>query len=1025
MGRDGELAAIDRALDDAAAGETATLVITGEAGIGKSRLLGALRDRAEARGGLALVGHTPIAGTSRLPYAVFIDALRPLPDRADPRELEALLGQGTRDLARLIPSIATSDMEAAVAAADASEWTRLRTFEAVAGLLERASLWRAPLVLALEDLHWADRSSVDLLAYLLRVLRSAPLLIAATVRTDDPAGPNEDVTRLLGEIERDDRVVILRPATLDGEALADMASHVHGGRPSRTLVDALLRRSDGNPFYAEALLAFGGADEAIPATLRDIVLGRLAGLPDPVRRLLRIAAVAGLRFEYPLLRASSDAEGDFVDEALRQGVARSVLSSASGPWGLGFTFRHELVREALEAELLPNEWLEAHRRLAAGLVSGTVSREAPGLIAARIARHWLAAGEEARALPALVKAGRSAEESGGYPEAAAQYRTAIEIWDRLDLEDPELPPEAGIDRIDLLRRAAEVDALSGDMSEAVRHGRGVVDLVERSDDPWAAAVAQARLARFLWQSDRHAEAISAYQAADGAIDAAVEVSRAPAPQDVEAQRARVLAAYARALLGTGHADDALPIAERALAAALGASARAEESQARTSLGLVLLATGDHDRAVTELASARRLLAESSTADGRPRPSRILSLVANFADLASGLGDGFAAAGGDDAASAGAELSRRLGVEGTSALRLVVQQARRAFNAGDWDEVDRLAREAGIPGTGPSSAGVGILALRARVATGRAEFAEAAEHLDAAFALLAPEAHAHDSPYWAAAAELALWRGRLDDAHRAVERGLASRPEQHDVEATLELLALGARVQAERHEAARAGRTPAQANDAREEAEALRAQAVALVERAPGATPVAVAWLSQVEAEAARASGSSDPARWSETVDRWDAAGRPWSSAYARWQLADALSTTKGSRERLRDILGPALETARRLGAVRLTEEIDALARRSRTDLGSGSVELGDRAAEGSGRRRSGEDGLGLSERELEVLALVAEGRTNRQIATELFITEKTAGHHVSNVLSKLGAASRTEAAAIAHRAGALGASRES
>jgi DNA-binding CsgD family transcriptional regulator/tetratricopeptide (TPR) repeat protein len=805
---------------------------------------------------------------------------------------------------------------------------------------------------------------------------------------------------------------MVRPDRLDASQVEILGTQLRSKRLSTDAIESLLRRSDGNPFYVEELLESGESDEAIPATLRDIVLGRLAGLPDPVRRLLRIAAVAGRRFEYPLLRAATDAEGDFVDEALREAVARSVLSSASGNWGQGFAFRQSLVREALEAELLPNEWVEANHRLAAALVAGAVRRGTAGEIAARIARHWLAAGEEQRALPALVRAGRSAEASGGYPEAAIHYRTAVEIWDRLELAEPDMPPEAGIERLDLVRRAAEVDALNGDMSEAIRHGRSVLTQAERIGDQRAAMIGKARLARFLWLAERRSEAVEAYEVALASIDTHAEMGTEAAAKD-ESHRARVLGSYARALVGTGRAAEAVQFAEQALLAAQTTGARIEESQARTSLGLALLATGDHARAVSELGSARRLVSASAPSDDPPRPSRILSLVANYADLAGGLAHGGDGSAGD-AAAAGAELSRRLGIKGSAALGLVAQHARQAFKAGEWDEADRLATESLVSLAGPSSAGVTIHAIRARVATGRGLFGDAAEHLEAAFALLAPDPAPHDHEYWAAAAELALWRGRIDEARRAIEIGLSARPEQIDAEAALELLAFGARVHAARQEAAQAQR--AAATDAREEAETLRAQAVAIVGRSSSAYGVPL--LGQIEAEITRASGRSDPDRWTSTVERWEAAGRPWEAAYARWQLAEALATTRGSRDRLHDILAQAHATGKRLGAVRLVEEIEALARRSRTELGPASTVEGDVPGNGSaGAPRK--DTLGLSERELEVLALVAEGRTNRQIATELFITEKTAGHHVSNVLGKLGAASRTEAAAIAHRAGVL------
>jgi DNA-binding CsgD family transcriptional regulator len=273
------------------------------------------------------------------------------------------------------------------------------------------------------------------------------------------------------------------------------------------------------------------------------------------------------------------------------------------------------------------------------------------------------------------------------------------------------------------------------------------------------------------------------------------------------------------------------------------------------------------------------------------------------------------------------------------------------------------------------------------------------------------------PVFSCLAEVAVWDGRLADARAMVADAPAILAGSDEPYWIVELCRTGLAVEAAAAEHARARRADAEELAVRELAARL-IDRVRSVTSAPVVvpTPAVVANLLTAEAEWSRVVGPSDPARWARGAEAWRALGFPWPTSYARWRQAEALLAQRGSRDDAAT-LAEARTLADGLGARLLMAEIDSLARRARIDLGA-SRDRG--AADGAvpeetTARGAGSDGLGLTPREREVLALVAEGRTNRQIAEALFISDKTASVHVSNILAKLGVANRGEAAAVAHR----------
>jgi DNA-binding CsgD family transcriptional regulator len=278
---------------------------------------------------------------------------------------------------------------------------------------------------------------------------------------------------------------------------------------------------------------------------------------------------------------------------------------------------------------------------------------------------------------------------------------------------------------------------------------------------------------------------------------------------------------------------------------------------------------------------------------------------------------------------------------------------------------------------------------------------------------AERSYAHQHPqnfavHFETRAALAIWQDQLDEARAAVREGLEWLADAEGEDFFRELLSLGLRAEADRAERAHARRAPAEAQTARQVGAALLARLRQLVNQATAPEPETTAHTALGRAEATRLEGHSDPKRWAAAATRWEELDQPYPAAYARWRQAEALLGGRGPRAEATSALRCAHQTSQRLGAAPLRRELEALARRARIDL---AEPIGEPAPV-----RPAEP-FGLTPREREVLELVAEGRTNRQIGQALFISAKTVGIHVSNILAKLGVTSRVEAAAVAHRGG--------
>lgn len=360
VGRGQETATLTAALRRASAGQPQALLVGGEAGVGKTRLLEEFLCAAEQQDGtVTMLGGCLEIGAEGLPYAPLVTAMRRLYRRLGP-ELEQAADGMEGHLSRLLPEFGDADTE------PNDEYGRARLFEHIARLFERLSAERT-LVLAIEDLHWSDRSTRELLAYLIRTLHKARVLILATYRTDD-LHRRHPLRPFLAELERQRAVQRLELDRFGRQEVAAQLAGILGtASPDGQLVERIHRRSEGNPFFVEELACSfqEGCFVGLSDSLRDLLLVRVEALPEPTQRVVRIAAEGGSRIEHQLLAAVLDGPEDELIDALRSAVGSNILQLDKD--GEGYRFRHALVREAVSDDLLPGERHRINRRFAAAL----------------------------------------------------------------------------------------------------------------------------------------------------------------------------------------------------------------------------------------------------------------------------------------------------------------------------------------------------------------------------------------------------------------------------------------------------------------------------------------------------------------------------------------------------------------------------------------------------------------------------------------------------------------------------------
>jgi DNA-binding CsgD family transcriptional regulator/tetratricopeptide (TPR) repeat protein len=938
VGRAGELGELGRALEAAQAGRGAAVLVAGEAGIGKTRLASEAAARARGAGFEVLLGRSIDLVGTELPYQPFAEALRGLakPWRA----------------ARQAPG------------------SQLRVFEETLALVtERAA--GAPVLLVLEDVHWADTSTLDLIVFLAHNLGDRPVLLLATCRADEPSSAGR-MRRLADGVRRSGSALVLELGPLDRDELtALLAAHAGASLPA-AVTDTIAARSEGNPFFAEELLAVAGGGGELPRGLRDLLLQRATRLDHPAQAVLRLAAAAGREVGYPLLRATAELPGGDLRDSLRAAVEGGVL--VAEPATGSFRFRHALLAEAIYATILPGEREELHARLAGELARSGVAG------AGELAQHWAAAGRPAEALAASIEAARQAEAGFGLAEALADLERALRLW-------PAVPDATDLARLDLAGLcswAGELASQVGAAPRAIELTQRAIELAGPDDDPHRAALLHVRLGEYLYETGSHDAALAS-------LERAVELVPVELPTP---ERAYSLASLAGGLAVAWRHAESLPISEQALALARGVGAREAEVRALTVLGGDLAYLGRGEEGLAHLRQALQLTEEIGDHIGLERAYVWLT------DALTMLGRPRESA---QLGQAGLEVMRRYGID--SAL-LVANLIEALLAIGDWDEADRVSAAALRGATSSYSYWLPIICADAEI--GRGEFDTARAHLKAASATLREDRVL--GLYDTYLAELALWERRWTDADEAVRDGLARARSRGTAQIRVWLCAAGLRAQAELAALARARRDADTVRNWLTRAQQLIAVARRAAAEASPVTPNADGWLALAEAEYARARGVTQPEAWSQAAGSWERLERPPLAAYCRWRQAEALLAVSASRTEAAVPLREAHAVAARIGAKPLIRELELLAQRARLDLAPPEAVC-------SKGKQGPEEFLGLTPREAEVLNLVAHGYTNREIATTLVISVKTVSVHVSHILRKLGAPNRLEAAAIAHRLG--------
>ncbi|MEU1480222.1 AAA family ATPase [Streptomyces sp. NPDC005760] len=961
IGRDDELARLSGVLERARDGEARAVLVAGDAGVGKTRLLGEVTGRAAASGMTVLTGHCVDLGDVGLPYLPFTEVLGALAQ--DERFAGALAAYPVVE--RLLGGGAAGDSGG-----------RLRLFESIAGLLADLSDL-APLLLVLEDLHWADQSSRDLLRFLLsrgilqRPAGGAPthrLAVLASYRADD-LHRRHPLRPLLAELVRLPAVerLELRPMA-DGEVARLVRALGEGPLPDTT-VRRIVERAEGNAFYAEELLAAtGSGDGGVPSGLADVLLIRFEQLSDTAQQVLRTAAVAGRRVEHDLLRDAVRLPEEELETALREAIGRQLLVPGEGDT---YAFRHALAREAVYADLLPGERARLHGAFAR-LLDG---RETRAESAAERAHHYRESHDLPSAFTASLEAADHAERVGAPAEELRHLEAALDLWSAV--EPSARPSGEGGDRVRLMLRASAAAAHTGELHRAVSLTRAALAGVGQEADSELAARVRYTLAGNLISVDNLTAAFAYSSEALAMIPA-----DPPSRTWVWAAATHVLAARQ-----VGENEIALRIARQALDTAeeLGVT----DAQADLLISLAVVEGGGR-RSVAgreRLRRARELARSSGNA--------AVEMRALF-NLAIGT---FEAGHLDDCLpwiTEGLDRARRAGLLSSPYpmemryLHLLV-----LYTLGRWDE---CVRAASTDAEVLPAAGEYRVAPALYVALARGDFKAA----DQARALL-------EGPFdWMATlvagialTEAAVLRG---DAEAAVERMRSTVAVLTDdagtpPHVTVRLAALALSAVADRATDLRRKGDLEGARRWAETATELLAPARDLaVHGGVPQGPEGQAWLARAEAEWTRAVSGPDAEAWAKAVAAFDF-GDVYEPARCRLRYAEALLAAD-RREEAAVEARAAREVFARLGATVLLDQVDELIRRGRLAEAPPAASL-------------------LTAREQDVLRLLARGRSNRQIGEELFITGKTASVHVSNILAKLGAASRTEAVAVAYREGLI------
>lgn len=977
VGRLEERSLLRAAQAQALAGRPTTVVIGGEAGVGKTRLLEEFLAEARASGARVLIGNCVELGAEGLPFAPIRAALRQLVRGIGPEHLAQLLSGSEAELSRLLPTLTPESPAPAITGT-----SRSRLFEQILTLLERLAE-DCPLVLAIENLHWADRSTRELLGFLLRNLTDARVLILLTYRSDalHRAHP---LPAFLAEL---DRLRTVRRVELSRFTRAEVAAQIAGimgSAPPAAVVDRVHARSDGNAFFVEELIGCAQGEGELPDSVRNLLLVRIEQLPEATQRLLRVAAVGGGQFSHALLASVTRMDDDTLTEALRPAITGQVL--VPSPEGLGYAFRHALLGEALNAELLPGERISLHRAYAEALANDP-QLTGVGMRAARVAYHWFVAHDAPRALVAAYQAAQEARELFAFTEQVHLLERVLELWSAV----PDAETLIATDHLGVLELAIDAAFNAGEHERGLALAEVALAEVDRNREPIRAALLLCRQSR---------QGLGCQGSRVSGLESLWDASALVPVDPPSSARAQVLNALGTVLMIASSLPESTRVATEALDTARAVGDRAAELDALITLALDYTVLGDVETGLLTFAEAAELAPVAA------EPDLAVRLAEDYSDALEGLGRHEESA---DVAQRGMELAASVGLTRTSGAFLLGNLAESLISLGRWDEAGELL-EQGFE-LDPPGMQVCLHWLSGDIAVARGELESAESHLAGARKAVGGMDQAAPQ-YWLPLshleASIALLDRRPQDALSTATRSLTLAPADTS-RYTWPLVSLAARVAANLAERARALQDAELLGQAELTLAALAGTAAEL----PRGGSVDPAHAATFEAEQRRGNGTADRAVWQEALASWEIPGQPHRIAYCAFRAAEA-AAREGEREQATALLRRSATLAGDLRLTPLQREIALLARHARLDLEPPDLPAPtSAAADGAGAAQQ----LGLTARECEVLRLVAAGRTNRQIAETLYMSAKTASVHVSNILTKLGVANRGEAAATVYRLG--------
>ena len=1064
VGREDAFARLATVIRSAAAGDSGTLLIDGTAGVGTSRFIDeALRRVSGLQEPMAVMRGAAYGPATDAPYQPIIRALRPTLAALSEPDLAYVLGTATDELVRLLPELAERvDGQGAGrrVLTVVPERRQPRLLEGVLGVLGRLGEQR-PVLLIVEDLHRADAGTRAFVTFLARIARSNRLAIVGTYQADALRREDPWAVDLAGLASAPRPPSLLTLPPLSRDELARLIESIEEERPSASVLVVVAERSGGRPLVAEELLAARRELPAVSLTssFQDLVLARIAARSPEARRALRLLAPAGR----PLARADLAAIAEEFEAELTGGPPRSSSAPRRGDGPLdgdlargleegieygfirdddeGLALRHELVGQAIEADLLPSMRIRHHAAVGRALV------ERPF-----VAMHHFSASLD----PVAVRqAAIAAADSAGAVDAPLDELRALELaiaagsatgvtsrrGGRRRSDPPVLPPN------ELNARAAEAAFAAGRPVRAAAYLDAAIAATDGRRDRVRLGLLHDRLAQFRRVAG---DAEGSLAARRRAVDL---VPTTPSPA-----RAAVVAGLAQMLMLEGTFSQAERLARDAIrvAQACDPPARRWELHATTTLGVSLGWRADPEAALAILTEARAMAEELGDLDELFRVHANLTTVLELAGRHEEA---------VDVASAGIAAAKDAGLEAVYGNILRGNAADSLFLLGRWEEARAMSMTAleWLP------TGINFLNALVSLATVEIELSagEAAGRLlgQTLLELEAVRDAQQAVPLHLASASFALWRGDLADARRAIDRGWALVRETEDWILAARTAAAAIEVEAAGAAEAREQRDLAGLAAARERARDVIRAAEAIVKKhgvdpTLGSRRLADAWLATAKAHRRRVDGRDDPAVWTTVGDAWLSLHIPYETARARWRQAEAMLGSGAGRAARADARVPLLEAvgiALTLGALPLLRDLRELAGRalitlppevderlagpddrprdlvgvmpSSTAIAAGASANGpsgdgDRsdlvdalrltgAAEANPRR----DTFGLSGREREVLVQIARGRTNREIGERLFISQKTVGVHVGNILAKLGVSGRVEAATVAIRLG--------